>query len=467
VHARSNVRQLLLFLGTSALAACSGGGASGGSAAPAAAPTASPTATPVPNPRPAASGDAFVYAGTLTQSFTRYATPAPTPTDSSTPAPTPTPFVTTNTTSISQSVAVGTGASFAGASGLVTFTTKETDAGAHTTVTQTSTNYVDYAADATRANGVDVTLVGTTESNSNGLSDQTVTGTGNGVYDELPEITNAQWAPTAARTYTENDPGGETFTQTYAADGSYNATYSYPGGGAGQVQANSDGSAVYSTQALDQANPSAESAITIDVPSAGQIPIETTIVGESFPQTQIFDVPVWYPSTPPVLAGDTFVDQGPTSMPSTCGAASAYATAATDAIVETRVRLDVVFGEIETTTQTSYLASPYGVVCAVLHDDLETYYDYSGQTPYVVEFSNTPLQSTIVNETLGLQSATLASASTSSAARSHRTAAAATASTLGVPNASVLAAHVRAVIAQARAEHRRSLFTSVHARKTR
>lgn len=464
--ARPNVRQLLLFLGTTVLAACSGGG-SGGPAAPAAAPTASPTATPVPNPRPAASGDAFVYAGTLTQSFTRYATPAPTPTDSSTPAPTPTPFVTTNTTSVSQSVAVGTGASFSGQTGLVAFTTKETDAGAHSSVTQTSTNYVDYVADAARTNGVDVTLIGNTDSNSNGLSDQTIEGTGNGVYDELPEVTNAQWAPTAARTYTENDPGGETFTETYAADGSYNATYSYPGGGAGQVQANSDGSAVYSTQALDQANPSAESAITIDVPSAGQIPIETTIVGESFPQTQVLDVPVWYPSTPPVLAGDTFVDQGPTSMPSACGAASHYASAGTDAIVETRVRLDVVFGEIETTTQTSYVASPYGVVCAVLHDDLETYYDYSGQTPYIVEFSNTPVQSTIVNETLGLQTATLASTGTSGASRTRRTAGSATAGILGVPNASVLDAHVRAVIAHARAEHRRTLFTSLHARNTR
>ncbi|MGD1067773.1 MAG: hypothetical protein ABR975_13240, partial [Vulcanimicrobiaceae bacterium] len=408
MHARPNVRQLLLFLGTTVLAACSGGGGSGGSVAPAAAPTASPTATPVPNPRPAASGDAFTYAGTLTQSFTRYATPAPAPTDSSTPAPTPTPFVTTNTTTVSQSVAVGTGASFSGATGLVTFTTKETDAGATTTVTQTSTNYVNYLADATRTNGVDVTLVGNTDSTSNGLSDQTVEGTGNGVYDELPEVTNAQWAPTAARTYTENDPGGETFTQTYNSDGSYDASYSYPGGGSGQVQANSDGSAVYSTNALGLTSTANESAITIDVPSAGQIPIESTIVGASFPQTQIFDVPVWYPSTPPVLASDTFVDQGPTSMPSGCGAASQYASAGTDAIVETRVRLDVVFGELETTTQTSYLASPYGVVCAVLHDDLETYYDYSGQTPYVVLFANVPVQSTILNETLGLQSATLA-----------------------------------------------------------
>jgi hypothetical protein len=448
---------LFLFLGTALCCACGGG--SGGGTMPA--PVATPT--PSPNPRPATGGDTFAYAGKLTQTFTTYGIAPPSPSPGSSPQPTPTPMIGTTTAAVTQKITVANGTSFAGQNGLVDFATAETDTGTQATTTQTSDAYVAYVANAARAGGTDVTLVGLATKTSNGVTTQTTNAAGNGVFDELPEVANAQWTQSAARSQTESDPSTQSSSVTYAADGSYQESITFPEGGSATVQTQPDGSGVYQTPVEASG---ANSTITITAPSGGSINGETTfITGAGFPVTQPFTIPVWYPSVPPALASDTFVDAGPSALPSTCNVPSAYASATPNKIVETKVRLDTVFGELETTTNTSYVASPYGVLCAVVHDDLEDYYDYSGQSAYLLVIGPVPFESTIVDETLALQSASLAPSSASSSAT--RSTASLAAPTLAVPNGSVLGAHVEAIIAQRRAAHAQLARAAFLSRTTR
>jgi hypothetical protein len=454
---RLPVRELFLFFGTALCCACGGGSAGGTLPAPAAA-----TPTPSPNPRPAASSDTFTYAGTLKQTFTTYGIPQPSPSPGASPLPSPTPMVGTTTASVTQKVTVATGQSFAGQSGLVDFNTAETDAGTNATTTQTSDAYVAFVPNATRANGTDVTLVGVATKTSNGVTTQTTNAAGNGVFDELPEVANAQWSESAARTWSETDPSSQTSAVTYAADGSYQESITFPEGGTAAVQTQPDGSGVYQTPVLDSA---INSTVTITAPSGGQISGETTFVTHGSPRTQAFSLPVWYPSTPPVLASDAFVNAGASALPTTCNVPPAYATTTPNKIIETSVRLDTVFGELETRTTTSYVASPYGVLCTVVHDDLETYYDYSGQSAYLMVISPVPFESTIVDETLALQSASLAPSSAS--ASTKRSTASLAAPTLAVPNGSVLGARAAAIIAQRRAAHSSQLRAAFQSRTTR
>ena len=107
------------------------------------------------------------------------------------------------------------------------------------------------------------------------------------------------------------------------------------------------------------------------------------------------------PAVPPPLAADSFFDAGSVAVPKTCGVPAKYGRSATE-IVEQSTRLDIVFGQYEPMQRTVYVASPYGMVCMVVSDDLKTYYDYNA---FALE--SKPLTETMVNETLGLQQAKL------------------------------------------------------------
>ena len=98
---------------------------------------------------------------------------------------------------------------------------------------------------------------------------------------------------------------------------------------------------------------------------------------------------------------DSFLDAGSVAVPETCSVPAKYGRSATE-IVEQSTRLDIVFGQYETMQRTVYVASPYGMVCMVVSDDLKTYYDYNA---FALE--SKPLTETMVNETLGLQQAKL------------------------------------------------------------
>jgi hypothetical protein len=130
-------------------------------------------------------------------------------------------------------------------------------------------------------------------------------------------------------------------------------------------------------------------------------------------------------------------------VPSSCGVAAPYAAAPVDALVETKVRLDPMFGELETLSETNYVNAAYGVVCSVLEDVLKNYYDFSVQSASPGTWSTTPIYETVVTETLGL---TAASFSASSSSLRGARMASATALRAAALRATPSRAHLRAVL---------------------
>ncbi len=312
--------------------------------------------------------------------------------------------MTTTKQSITQHVSVSTGQSFGALSGLTDFTTQETDTGQLQTTTLTAQSYLSFAPDASRANGVDVTEIGSSSTDSNGVALQSLFGNGNGIVQKLPYVSGAQWTNTAARTDTENDPGNETITATYAADGSYQEQLKFAEGSTAAVNVYPDGSGVYKAPVLG--GNWLPSTLSINAPAAGQIQIALQVPA-GLPLADAWTIPVWYPQNPPVLASDSYVDDGLTTVPSSCNVASAYASVNVEKIVEVRDRLDPVFGEYETDQVIQYTSSSYGLVCEVISDELKSYYDFSGQAGAAFAFTayGTPQVDTTVSETLALQSA--------------------------------------------------------------
>ncbi len=401
-----------------ALAACGGGGGSSPSSSvlPTAIPSSSAAAvtpSPSPNPNPSASGDTFTYSGSLSQTVTLYATPPPDPAQygGASPLPTGTPWVSTTNQTVTQNIAVATGQSFNGQSNLTELTTNETDAGQLQTTTTSSETYLSYVSDATRTNGIDVTEIGASSTDSNNVATQTIFGTGNGIVEELPFVYGGQWSNTATRTETENDPSDENISATYDTDGGYQEQFTYPEGSTASALTRDDGSGAYDVPLEGVA--SSETSLTVEAPSGGNITIGMNVpVGN---EALAFTIADWYPAAPPQLASDTYVDEGSTTLPSTCKTGSTYQTASVEELVETKNRLDTVFGEWETDQVTQYVSSTYGLLCEVVNDDLQDYYDYSGMSGSVFAFAYTtppsPLVVTTVTETLALQSASYAATS--------------------------------------------------------
>lgn len=435
-----------------ALSACGGGG---GNSTPAVLPTLSPTPTPAPNPT--ASGDTFAYSGSLTQTFTVYGTPAPSPDPSATPEPTATPWVTALSQSVTQNVTISTGKTFAGQTGLTDLAAKETDAGQLKTTSVTSDTYLAYAQNASRANGVDVSEIGTASTDSNGASLQSVLGSGNGIVQQLPTVPGAMWSNSAARTDSEKDPGGEAISTTFAGDGSYQEQMVFPEGSTASAQAYADGSGVY--QLPFAGVTTKPSSITVNAPLDGQIQLAYEIYPPGLPQAGAFTLPVWYPQGTPVLASDSYVDEGSATLPSSCNAGTAYQSAAVEKIVETKSRLDTIFGEYESDRVTQYESPLYGLLCAVVKDDLQTYYDYSGQSSGAFAFSPEPLLDTAVSETLALQSAHLEPMSSTARRSAAQTAA-------GAISVRPSLARARMIFAAVHAKHVRALYARLHSIST-
>ncbi len=389
-----------------ALAACSGN-SSGVPPAVAASPL--PTApTPTPSPYPSASGDAFVYKGTLTQQFTVYGTPGASPSPGVSPAPTATPWVSNSNSSVTQTVTIRSNATFNGITGLTELDAKETDTGALSMYSIQSNQYLQFLTDASRSNGIDLMQVGVTASDSNGVQSTTTVGAQNGTLDQLPQVPAATWENSAARVTNESDPSGESISNTYAANGTYTGQTVLPENDTTSVIENADGSGSYVFPFYGASG----SEVTISPVIDGAINITFKDTSSSG-GVSWGSFPAWYPTVPPVLASDTFTDAGVVAIPSACSVSASIGTQATR-IDEQRTRLDSIFGEIENTTQSAYVVPPYGDVCVVTHDDLVTYYDYSGQTAYI--FNGTPLLETVTDETVGMQQATLVSAAERAAA---------------------------------------------------
>jgi len=401
---RSKKKLFALLAGGAALSACGGGGGSPG-----------PSQTPG-SYRPAVSGDSYAYAGTSTTIFLRAAlTTVPTP------SPNPT-FGQTTTAAVAQSVTVS-GATFDNIAGLYDFATSETDTAPLETTSSKTDAYFAYLASGTTTL---VELIGTTQTTSGGVQYQSREGTGNGLVDVLPETTGAILpANGAALTTNETDPDGQTTTRTVNADGSYTETSNFPDGSSSRAVENSDGSATYSFPLDGIALAGANTSFVVGPVSAASpgavIPITITVPAGISPtgSTEVVSRPVadWYPQTPPVLSKETYVDNGPAAIPASCGVAGAYATPARE-LTQTIVRVDTVFGELETWQNVTYTVAGVGVACVQLSDSVAQYYDFSGQTNKSIAVSATPLQTTTISETLGLTTATLDASSVARSAQS-------------------------------------------------
>ena len=364
--------------------------------------------TPAYGNRPAAAGDAFNYAGTMTETFVR----APVPAGDVTPSPNPESSQTI-TTAVTQAVTVSKAATFNGVANPFAFHTVETDTanGGLETSTVTSDSY--YAGAST-----DVKFLGSATS-TNGATYGTTIGHGNGLVDVLPETSGSITpANTAAETTTEVDQDGATLTRVVAADGTYTETGSNPDGSTVSATANADGSGSY-IYPLIEVSPEASFAVSAPtaIPSAAgdeinvtlSIPanlVETAPSPNATPVAIAGSVAVWYPQ-PILLSNESLTNHGTSTPPGACAIPSSLSKSANE-IEDVKGTVDPVFGETDLTTTTTYTEDHLGVVCVKLSDVVTQYYDLSGQTQLLpAGISSTPLQITTTNETLGITSATV------------------------------------------------------------
>jgi len=382
---RTRMSAIAFGICAAVLAAC--GGSGGGS---------------VPHPtnvsfRPAASGDAFNYAGTLTQVFVRpplgdsIVTPSPNPTNSQ-----------TLTSTVAQAVTVSKVATFQSVANPYDFHVVETDvlSGGLKTTTTTSDDYYTYT---TSGNATTIGFVGSNVSTSDGSTYLTVVGTGNGLVDVLPEAMGTlSPANGAAEVVTETDADGSTDQKTVNADGTYTENGTYDDGTTSQAVVNADGSGSYTFPLILPT----DSSYTVSAPTGGNVNVTIDFnpeLGAAEPSP--FPVPVWYP-LPIVLSSETIVDLGNSSLPAACNVPAAL-TKTPHELVDTKSTVDPVFGELDTQITTTYTEAGVGVACVQLTDDLQQFYDLSGQTQFTLDFESTPVQTTTTAETLGITSKTV------------------------------------------------------------
>jgi hypothetical protein len=234
-----------------------------------------------------------------------------------------------------------------------------------------------------------------TFSTSGGVSVITTYGAGNGIVDELPEVPQARWNNGAAATESITDTTtGSSATDHYFADGSYTESGVPVEGRTASVQSYPDGNAIYQ---WPYEGASQNASISYSPPSGGKLDIDFVNTAQLL--TTFYIIDSWYPTAEPLLAHDSFADEGSVELPSACGVSKTYGATAVR-IDEKRTRLDVVFGNSETTQRTVYVSPRYGLLCYSVNDDLRTYYDYA-----VAAFESKPLTETQWQLTLGLHQA--------------------------------------------------------------
>lgn len=376
-----------------ALSACGGGGSSGGAlpSGPAPQPAASASASPG-STAPLNPGQSFAYTGTLLQTQFR-----------SQPAPMPT---ATTLVTVQQTGTVKDQQAFNGTTGLYDGSVAETD----TTLLQTSTSQTDtyYGFSTPASNGSTQLLeYGSTwaDDNSDTL---TYTYASPLVLDELPETSGASWTNSPAATILEDDTtnaNGPAFfsKQVVNANGSYTETTTYPPAyatGSSVITQNADGSGSITNVAgagavvFGAPQPQGDGTYVLpysvySVPSPG--PNDQPSVSQN--------IPAWF-TVPPTLFSETDSDLGSQPIPSACHAPSSIASAIE--IQRTISRVDTILGYTETQTTSDYRIPTSGVVCVVMNDTQNQYYDWNGDVQHI--FSPTPIQVNTIAETLGLTS---------------------------------------------------------------
>ena len=347
-----------------ALAGCSGG------ALPGAAPNA-----PAPPAATRSANATLSYAGTLEQ---------------------------TNTAGVTTSYAVTENVTAAPAAGqnVVNYHGQVVQSGKGAQLTTTFDATVAQVHDKVRKSD-EVTRFKAALSNSNGVSATTTYAKGNGVFDVLPEVQGAAWTNTAARVVSAaNSQAGSTLDDRYQADGSYDERAVPVEGLKATAESYPDGNAVYQ---WPFGGTYMNSSIAYTPPKFGKMHVVFTDAAQHV--TDLITFHSWYPSNPLILASDTASDAGKAGLPKACRVAPAFGKTA-NAIDESETRVDLVFGEYETTQRTAYVGTA-GLLCLQVHDVLETHYDY-----VALAFSQKPLMTTTSDEVLSLRKSAGASGTT-------------------------------------------------------
>jgi hypothetical protein len=428
-----------------AIAAGCGGGSSSG---PLTIPTPSPNPTisfpPPPSPLPTNNSyrpspspsetNLYQFTGFIEQWYAR-------PPVTSTPLPSPNPTVTAVfVSSVTQNVQVTQPSTFNAVPGLVDYDIQETDTGIYGIFnTQTWLDDIYYLY-TPQGNNTAVSEVGETSFLDLGAIDQTffktIYGAGNGLIDVIPEpsqkgeqvpITPAN---NAALTHTEHDPDGQVTIHTTHADGSYVEQATYPDGTSALATVNSNGSGSYSFP-LGGAQPN--SSVEVGLPAGGMIPVTVNYTagsqGPHSPPNQVsYQIPTWYPQTPPTLSHETYFNFGPMNLPNPYPSPLPYPTPGacnlgqdvfgkqlyqiqgkpfSNDLIQTITKVDPVFGETETITTSTFVTQGVGATCWKIDDAVTQYYDYSGQTKQIPYFSGSPVQTSLTEITMGIAFATI------------------------------------------------------------
>lgn len=356
---------------------------------------------------PATAGDTLTLVGTLTHTIDR-----PQPAPSAVAAPTTTVTNVTDTLKIAS-----LDANFNGAKGLTDNNVVEADAAPLQTITTTSDTYTHFVADGSLQQYLGV---GYTSGDTNGVQDEVVYGNGAGIFDELPDTNGATFSNTAAQTFTELEPEGTSVSRTVNSDGTYTETDTYVGGNAGpaqSIQTNTDLSGSITNLGGLPVN------VTYGAPtgsgSSATIAYNVVYQGQSLASGTL---PSWLPTKTPYT--DVSTKTTAQAFPSGCAIPASVGTTGTE-IVDVTTSLDTALGTYEKRTQTLYNAPGFGTICAQLADEIDTYYDYTGQSYALVgglnlAISSTPIQIDKLSETIGFTSGTVTgSSSTRSAAQSR------------------------------------------------
>jgi len=385
-----------VILASTALAACivAGCGGSGGGT-PSGSPTPAPTAEPAVASRPLAAGDAVSYAGstTVTQNFAGSIPPG----------------TSTITSRVAQSIVVSGPVTYNGLSAF-DFKTSETDTAPLQQIGITTDTYYGTAPAAT-AGFSDLLSSGYTSIDTLGERTTVALGGANQLVDILPE-TGQSWTNNGAQTVSTGEADGTSETRTYAANGSYADTTTYPQGSqftpqpaplTATIVENADGSGEYS---LPLFGSSPNVTISFGTPNpSGHVPIVVAA-----PQPIETATPLAFFKAGPLYT-ESNVDNVGGAIPAACNVGASFGTAA-NSIVKTAKRIDTILGTIESLSQTSYVVPKYGVACEQLTDTTDSYYDYSGQSNSGlsgIAFGGgpTPIEVDTVQTTLGLTAGTV------------------------------------------------------------
>jgi hypothetical protein len=353
---------------------------------------------------PATAGDTVTLSGTLSHTVAR---PQPAPSAIASP-------VTTTATVTDVLKVASTSATFGATTNAIDENVVETDVSPLATLTTTSDTYEIFVPSGSLQLFTDV---GTTAFDSNGSGYATTPGAGAGIIDELPDANGATWSNTAALLSSETDADGTTIVRTTAANGTYSETDAYLGQASltSVTQTNADLSAGISALgglpiAVAFAAPSGGSiAYTITPAPAFQIAPITGTVADWFPTSTIYS--------------DTSTKSTNQTIPAACSASATVGTTATK-IVDATTHLDTALGTYEQRSETTYDVPGYGTACVQLSDVIDSYYDYTGQSPQTIlpglniALSASPLQIDTISETLGFTSGTVANAAARRSARS-------------------------------------------------